>query len=134
MASFFYQDASAPRPNTPRPVTVVALIQDNGCVLLDRRADAPYWGLIAGRVEADETFGTFSDPSRIVAYADGNVMQPVTIAYDVTVESIAPLRRSAESNAFAWLPVSDIPLGDVIATHRLILDRLSSGAPPPFLD
>ena len=85
MASFFYQDASAPRPNTPRPVTVVALIQDNGRVL-DRRADAPYWGLIAGRVEADETleqalrrevdeetgltitsfllFGTFSAPSR----------------------------------------------------------------------
>ena len=156
VASFYYRDASAPRPNTPRPVTVVALIQDNGRVLLDRRADAPFWGLIAGRVEADETleqalrrevdeetglavasfslFGTFSDPSRIIAYADGNVMQPVTIAYDVTVESIAPLRPSAQSNGFAWLPVSDIPLADVIATHRPILDRLSSGAPPPFLD
>jgi 8-oxo-dGTP pyrophosphatase MutT (NUDIX family) len=156
VASFFYQDANAPRPNTPRPVAVVALIRNNGRMLFDRRADAPYWGLIAGKVEADETleqalrrevdeetgltiasfalFGTFSDPSRIAAYADGNVVQPVTIAYDVTVESIAPLRPSAESTGFAWFPVTGIPADDVIATHRPILDRLSSGAAPPFLD
>ena len=35
-------------------------------------------------VETFSLFGTFSHPSRIVAYADGTVMQPVTIAYKVT--------------------------------------------------
>lgn len=93
MSSYFYLDPTAPRPNRPRPVTVVGLIEHEGRILFDRRADAPYWGLIAGTVEADETleealrreireetglevktfslFGTFSHPSRIVAYADG---------------------------------------------------------------
>jgi ADP-ribose pyrophosphatase YjhB (NUDIX family) len=137
-------------------VTVVALIEHDGRVLFDRRADAPFWGLVAGRVELDETleqalrrevdeetgltiahfalFGTFSDPTRIMAYADGNVMQPVTIAYNVTVEEIAPLHPSGESMGFAWFAPSEIPVSDVIATQRPILDRYLNGDPPPFLD
>lgn len=156
MASFFYKDTEAPRPNTPRPVTVVALIHDNGRILFDRRADAPLWGLIAGQVESDETledalrrevyeetglaidsftlFGTFSDPSRIIAYPDGNVIQPVTIAYTVVAEAIAPLRLSDESVGFEWFAPAEIPVSEVIATHRPILDRYLSGDPPPFLD
>ena len=134
----------------------MALIEHDGRVLFDRRADAPYWGLIAGTVELNETleqalrrevaeetglkvarfalFGTFSDPSRIVAYADGAVVQPVTLAYKVVVDDVGPLQLSDESRAFAWFAPTEIPVSDVIATHRPILDRYLSGDPPPFLD
>jgi 8-oxo-dGTP pyrophosphatase MutT (NUDIX family) len=156
VSSYFYNDRNAPRPNRARPVTVVALIEHGGRVLFDRRADAPYWGLIAGTVEPDETleqalrrevgeetgltvaqlalFGTFSHPSRIVAYADGAVVQPVTLAYEVVVDDVRPLRLSDESRAFAWFAPAEIPVGDVIATHRPILNRYLSGDRPPFLD
>jgi ADP-ribose pyrophosphatase YjhB (NUDIX family) len=68
-------------------------VEHGDSVLLERRSDAPVWGLIAGRVDDDETvgaalkrevleeteltvtgyrlFGTFSDPSRIVSYRMG---------------------------------------------------------------
>ncbi len=135
---------------------MVALIEHEGRVLFDRRADAPFWGLIAGTVELDETleqalrreideetglavahfslFGTFSHPSRIVSYADGAVVQPVTVAYKVVVDDVRPLRLSSESGAFAWFTPPEIPVAEVIATHRPILDRYLADDPPPFLD
>lgn len=61
-------------------------------------------------------------------------MQPVTIAYKVIVRRITPLRPSDESRGFAWLAQTEMPLTDVIATHRPILDRYLSDDPPPFLD
>jgi 8-oxo-dGTP pyrophosphatase MutT (NUDIX family) len=78
-----------------RRLGVMALIERDGSLLLERRADAPLWSLIAGGVEDTETlaealrrevleetglivvghdlFGTFSDPTRIIRYPDGNV-------------------------------------------------------------
>jgi hypothetical protein len=38
LSSYFYNDSTAPRPNRPRPVTVVALIERDEPLLFDRRA------------------------------------------------------------------------------------------------
>ena len=90
---FYFRDPTAPVPNQPRALSVIAFVERDDEVLLERRADAPLWGLIAGHVNDDENleealrreiheetglavaaydlFGTFTDPSRIVAYSDG---------------------------------------------------------------
>jgi len=105
VSSWYYRDADAPEPNQPRRVTVTAIIEDEGRVLFDRRADAPFWGLIGGHLEDDESlieglrrevreetglevrrislFGTFSDPSRRVRYADGRVYPVLSVVYRV---------------------------------------------------
>jgi 8-oxo-dGTP pyrophosphatase MutT (NUDIX family) len=156
VSSFYYRDPAAPKPNGPRRATVVALIEHEGRLLFDRRADAPFWGLIAGRLEDDETlaeglrrevreetgleisgyslFGTFSDPSRIVRYADGSTVSPVSIAYTVAVGDVAGLRLSNESTAFRFFAPDELVLDDIIATHRPVIERYLSDAPPPFLD
>jgi 8-oxo-dGTP pyrophosphatase MutT (NUDIX family) len=156
VATFYYKDLNAPRPNRPRRVAVLALIEDKRRLLLERRADAPLWGLIGGGVNDDETlvdalrreveeesglrigsyalFGTFSDPSRVVEYADGNIFQPVTLVYAVAVEDLSSLRPSPESIDLRFFRHEDLPLEELVPTHQPIIERYLSGAIPPFLD
>jgi 8-oxo-dGTP pyrophosphatase MutT (NUDIX family) len=135
---------------------VIALIEREGAVLLERRADAPLWSLIAGQVEDDESltdalrrevheetglvlsrcelFGTFTDPTRIVRYPDGNVYRVASFAYQVAVASFDGLRPSAESEDLRFFPRSALLALDLPATQRPIVERLVSGVPPPHLD
>lgn len=156
VANFYYKDVNAPRPNRPRRVAVLALIEDQRRLLLERRADAPLWGLIGGGVDDDETlidalrrevdeetglriasyalFGTFSDPSRVVEYPDGNIFQPVTLVYAVAVDDVSALRPSPESVELRFFPREGLPLDQLVPTHQPIVERYLGGAMPPFLE
>lgn len=114
------------------------------------------WGLVSGGVEDDETllealrrevreetgleirsyalFGTFSDPTRIASYPDGNVYSIFSIAFTVQPSDLSPLRASAESVELRFFPRAELPLPDLVATHRQVLDRYLGGDAPPFLD
>lgn len=155
MSSYYYRDPDAPEPNQPRRLTVIAIIEHEGKVLFDRRADAPFWGLIGGQLEDDETlvdglrreideetglevtkyslFGTFSDPSRRVRYADGRIFCSVAIAFRVEVADVSKLRPSKESPGFDWFAPDAFP-PNVIATQHPIIERYLSREAPPFLD
>lgn len=118
---FYYRDATTPEPISARRLGVMALIERDGSLLLERRADAPLWSLIAGGVEDAETlaealqrdvfdetglvvvgydlFGTFSDPTRVIHYPDGNVIRIASFAYTVDVASFDGLRASGSRSA-----------------------------------
>jgi len=156
IASFFYRDPDAPRPNRPRRAAVIALIEHAGQLLLERRADAPLWGLIGGAVDDGETldaalrrevseetglrvsryefFGTFSDPSRLAQYPDGNIVQLLGLAYRVEVENLSEMRASAESREVRFFDLDHLPVHDLVAPHRPIVARYLSHETPPFLD
>jgi 8-oxo-dGTP pyrophosphatase MutT (NUDIX family) len=157
VSSFFNEPAGAPRPNQPRCASVLALIEDDaGRLLLEHRSDAPAWSLIGGALEHDETFteglcrevyeetglqvvshelfGTFSSPSRIIAYPDGNVFQLASLAYSVRVADTGGLRVSSESTELRFFARSELPLEHLAATQRPIIERYLSGQQPPFLD
>lgn len=154
---FFDDLAAAPRPNHPRLPSVIALIEDEqGRLLLDRRADAPVWALIGGSLEDDETFiqalrreiqeetglemigyeffGTFSDPGRVVAYPDGNIFQLASLAYRVKVASPSILRVSSESTELRFFDKGELPPDELVATHRMIIRRYLGDEAPPFFD
>jgi 8-oxo-dGTP pyrophosphatase MutT (NUDIX family) len=103
----YYRDPDAPTPNVPRRIGVTALIERDGRLLVERRVDdADVWAFVGGTLEDDESaldalarevreetgytiegsalLGIFTDPSRIVAYPDGNVCRFVSIAFRVT--------------------------------------------------
>src|SRR5215207_9788967 len=114
-AEFYFRDPRAPRPNRPIGVGVLALIERNGALLLERRSDCGRWSLIGGGVEAEESLegalrrevceetgllvtsqelcGVLSDPSRIVRYPDGNVVRWNSFVYRTGVEGFETLRR-----------------------------------------
>lgn len=117
--------------------------------------DAPLWSLIGGGVDEQETladalrreiseetglsvsrfelFGTFSDPTRILSYPDGNVFRVVSLAYTVGVESFDSLRPSVESEELGFFQRDELLDLDVPATQRPVFDCLLSGDTPPHL-
>ncbi len=51
----YFRDPEAPAPNRPRRIGVVAFVERNERVLLERRADRGTWGLIGGALDEDKT-------------------------------------------------------------------------------
>ena len=153
---FYYRDSAAPEPNHPRTLSVIALIERDGSLLLERRVDAPVWALVAGQVDDTETltdalarevceetgltvssyelFGTFSDPTRIVSYPDGNIFRVASFVYLVGITSFDGLRASSESEELRFFPNGDVLDLDLPATQRHILERFVSGGRPPHLE
>ena len=125
----YYRNPEAPMPNNPRRIGVVALIQRDGALLLERRADFGTWGIPGGGLDEDETveeglarevleetgldvvstelLGVFSDPTRIIEYDDGNVYRLLTLAFAVSVGPGAP-RISDESLELRFVPLSRV--------------------------
>ncbi len=101
-------------------------------------------GLIAGALEPDESisdavrrevkeetgldtssielFGVFSDPSRIVGYADGNVYRVLSIVFRVGVADGEPV-PSEETLGLRFVPLDELPRLSVTPAHRPIIER-----------
>lgn len=69
-----------------------------------------------------QMFDIFSDPSRIVAYPDGNVLRIVTVAYIVNVPNNISLVCSEESLQLKFVLISDLSLYDIVETHSHIIE------------
>ena len=151
MPRFYFNDPAAPAANASLTVGSVALIEVDGCLLLDQRRDTGTWGLIGGAIEPNETveqtvrrevleetgltvigvdfFGTFSDPSRLIEYADGKIRRVITFAYRASVGPATALRISDESLQLAYVPLDELAGIEIVATHRQIVEAYLAGRP-----
>lgn len=143
-ARFYYRDPDAPRPERYQ-VGALALLERSDRVLIERRSDSGLWGFIGGRVNEDETveaalrrevheetglqldridfFGVFSDPTRIIAYGDGNVVRVLTLVFRVTTADTSEPRPSAESLELRYVSRAELVTLPIVATHLPIRDR-----------
>lgn len=146
MVQFFYNDKNAPQPNLPPSLGCIAFIKKNGEYLLELRSDSSRWGFIGGALENNETFEeclirevqeetnlkvisskmetTFSDPSRIIKYNDGNSKRIISIAYSVEIESFETMKRSHESKKLSFINTSNLRNIQIAETHIPCLDFL----------
>ena len=144
VAEFFYNDPDAPRPNGPIGVGVIALVERDGMLLLEKRSDCGRWGFVGGAIEVDESledglrrevleetglvvtgeelFAVFPGPSRVVRYPDGNVLRLMSFVYKTRVEDFETLRRSNESEELRFFRREELSELDVIETSRPVLD------------
>ncbi len=155
-AHFHLRDPDAPTPNTYRRfgVNIVLLDADASHVLLEHRADSDLWGLFGGAVDDDESalqalhreireetslelaswdlLGVFSDPTRILAYPDGAVLQSISVSFIGRLADGDPV-MSDESSGCGWFAWVDIPWDQVPAsqapTLRYALDFLRTRVP-----
>jgi 8-oxo-dGTP diphosphatase len=140
----YFYDPEAPKPNSIRPATAVALFDSSGKILLLRRKDNDKWTMPGGTLDFNESLadcatrevreetgfqiritgliGTYSDPQILIAYSDGEVRQEFTLVYAAEIES-GELKIDEESKEAAWVPLSsavELPLAE--SQRRRLLD------------
>jgi ADP-ribose pyrophosphatase YjhB (NUDIX family) len=150
----YYRDPSAPMPNRPRRVGVVAFVVRDQSLLLERRADFGTWGVPGGALDEFETieqgvvrevreetglevvstelFGIFSDPSRIIEYNDGNIYRLLTVAFVVGVAAGDP-RISQESLELRFVPFGRIRELEIGAALEPLVDAFLDGHARPVV-
>ena len=155
--SSYYRDPSAPTPNVPRRIGVTALIERDGALLVERRADDPdRWAFIGGTLEEEEQIlqalhrevreetgfaiesaellGFFSDPTRIIAYPDGNVCRVLSIAFRVTTNERREPVASDESAGMQFVPRDELARLSFWPAHVPILEALLRQPDAPVVE
>ena len=146
---FYFNNKSAPSPNSPPSVGCIAIIESDGKYLLENRSDSDRWAFIGGMLEDDETveecvirevkeetglnstqvtfWSIFSDPSSIIEYPNGNVKRIITIAFKVIVQNISEKRCSKESRSLKLFSLQELRTLNLAETHFPIrIDLLNS--------
>src|SRR5258708_2233521 len=132
----YFYDSEAPKPNSLRPATAVALFNSGGELLLLHRKDNNKWTMPGGTLDFGESLtdcairevreetglqiritgliGTYTDPHILIAYSDGEVRQEFTFVYAAEIES-GELKIDEESKEAAWVRLSstvELPLAE----------------------
>jgi 8-oxo-dGTP pyrophosphatase MutT (NUDIX family) len=144
----YYRDPGAPSPSVPRRVGVVAILEREGAVLVQRRADDGAWDFIGGALDEEETvldalhrevqeetglriaeaelFAIHSDPTRIIEYPDGTVCRLLSLTFRARPEAGEP-RPSAESLELRFVGTDELARLDVWPAVRPVRDAYVAG-------
>ncbi len=151
----YWHDPAAPKPTSRKPSASVIVRNSAGDLLLLRRSDSGRWTIPTGGLKKGETLtqcavrecreetgldvevislaGLFSDPGHVIAYADGEVRQPVNACFAARVIG-GRLTATDEAADVAWIPLSLLDDYDI---HPSIRRRIVHGLQAvtiPFVD
>jgi len=143
---YYYKDKLAPKCNSPLSVGCVAILFHEGKILIEERSTTNNVGFVGGKLEDNETveecikrevfeetnlcnlkfkfWGVFSDPSRIIAWDNGNIYRSLTIVFKANVEDISQLQKSSESKDIKFMLFNEIPIERICRTHLPIYESL----------
>ncbi|WP_150252480.1 NUDIX hydrolase [Nocardiopsis deserti] len=149
----YYDDPSAPVPNSLVVAASAAVVDDGGRLLLQRRVDNGLWAMPGGAMEMTESLpeaavrevreetgyevevtglvGTYTDARHIIAYDDGEVRRQFNVCFRARVVD-GRLAVSDESHEICWFTPEEVSGLDMHHTQRLRVEHaLGSGEPYP---
>jgi len=146
----YYHDPGAPQANSLVVGSSAVVVDNEGCILLQRRSDSGNWALPGGTMDIGETFvesvvrevkeetgfdvrierivGIYSDPAHVFAYDDGEVRQEFNICLACTIVGgeLAVSRESTDVRFFSFDEVQSLTMHESI--RKRIRDYLHAGA------
>ncbi len=148
----YWDDPDAPKPTSRKPSASVIVRNSAGDLLLLRRPDSGRWTIPTGGLKKNETLtqcavrecreetgldieitslaGVFSDPRHVVAFADGEVRQPVNACFAGRVIG-GNLTTTDEASEVAWVPTAGLDGYDIHPSiRRRIVHGLADGTMP----
>ncbi|MCB2290906.1 NUDIX domain-containing protein [Clostridium sp. CS001] len=149
-AKFYYKNENAPTPNKPNHIGACAIIKYDGKILLEKRADSNRWALIGGGLNINESleqcilreikeetglvleeeslyfWKMCSDPSRIGAYPDGNILRIISAVYQLNLTESHKLVCSDESEELRYFSYDELNELNIAETHRHIVNEYLS--------
>ncbi len=143
----YSNDPQAPTPNSVKPATAVAIINDRNEILLLKRRDNEKWTMPGGTLEFTEDLrtcavrevqeetgyivdiidliGTYSDPQTVIAYSDGEVRREFTVLYSGQIVGGAE-RLDDESVDCQWVPLEHVPHLPLADSQKRRLENVRS--------
>lgn len=150
----YFDDPDAPAPNSLVVATSAVVVNSEGRVLMQRRADSGNWALPGGAMELGESLvdavirevreesgydievrglvGTYTDPRHIIAYSDGEVRRQFNVCYAAQITG-GELAISAESTEIRFVDPSEMDGLPIHKTQRLRLTHFFEGREQPYL-
>jgi ADP-ribose pyrophosphatase YjhB (NUDIX family) len=150
----YFDDPDAPAPNSLVVATSAVVVNSEGRVLMQRRADSGNWALPGGAMELGESLvdavirevreesgydievrglvGTYTEPRHIIAYSDGEVRRQFNVCYAAQITG-GELAISAESTEIRFVDPSEMDGLPIHKTQRLRLTHFFEGREQPYL-
>jgi ADP-ribose pyrophosphatase YjhB (NUDIX family) len=141
----YYNDPTAPTPNSIVVAVTAYVVDDQGNLLLIRRTDNDLYAIPGGALELGETLtatvvrevkeetgidvevtgliGAYSNPAHIIEFTDGEVRQEFSLCFRATPTG-GQLRTSDESKEVLWVDQSRL---DTLNIHPSIRLRIGHG-------
>ncbi|MEV4641609.1 NUDIX domain-containing protein [Actinoplanes sp. NPDC049548] len=150
----YYHDPDAPAANSLVPGGSALVVDGDGRVLMQRRADSGNWALPGGTMDIGETLGEcivrevreetglaitvigllgiYTDPGHVIAYADGEVRQEFNVTYlgRVVGGSVAVSDESTDVRFVDPAEFDDMPIHESV---RLRLRHYAERRTSPYL-
>lgn len=123
-------------------------------ILLTRRSDNGLWCLPSGAMEPGESaaegcirevweetglhveivrlVGVYSDPNRIIVYADGNKIQIVALSFEAKITG-GELGLSNETTEFGYFTLAEAEKMEIIGNHLERIKHAISRSTVPFI-
>ncbi|MFG2769787.1 NUDIX domain-containing protein [Streptomyces sp. NPDC048350] len=150
----YYDDPTAPKPNSMVVAASAVVTDDEGRILLQRRSDSGLWALPGGGMELSDSLpgaavrevkeetgldvevtglvGTYTDPRHIIEYSDGEVRRQFNVCFRARVVG-GTLAISDESTELRFVSPAEVPDLPMHHTQRLRLQHFQEDRPAPYL-
>lgn len=147
----YFDDPDAPAANSLVPGGAALTVDEQGRILLQRRADSGNWSLPGGTMELGETLGdavmretreetgldveltgivgVYTDPRHVIAYADGEVRQEFVVVFSARPVG-GTLAVSDESTDVGWFDPSTVANLQMHDSVRLRIEHWRTGTAP----
>lgn len=150
----YFDDPTAPTPNSVVPAAVGCVTDARGRLLLAHRVDNGLWTLPGGmhdigerieetvvreiseetglHVEVTGLVGIYTDPRCIIAYSDGEVRQEFSLSFRCQLLG-GVLQNDSESHELRWVAPDEIDALPMHVAMRLRIDHFLADRPEPYL-
>ncbi|MEU9112067.1 NUDIX domain-containing protein [Streptomyces sp. NPDC048483] len=150
----YYNDPSAPKPNSLVVAASAVVTDDNGRILLQRRTDSGLWALPGGGMDIADSLpgaavreveeetglgveitglvGTYTDPRHIIAYSNGEVRRQFNVCFTARIVG-GSLAISEESLELRFVAPGEIDALPMHRTQRLRIQHFLEHRPTPYL-
>lgn len=150
----YLDDPNAPQANALIPAASTIVVNQEGKILLQRRADNGFWSLPGGAMEIGETIGeaairetkeetgldvepeyivgVYTNPRRVTVFSDGEIRQQFSICFACRLIG-GEIKVSEESTEVGFFTPEEIESLHMLPTIRLRIQHYLEHRDRPFI-